>query len=165
MPLENLWFRHDFNARNNPKLLKLKMKMKMEGVGIYWSLIETLYELNGYLKEDELETFCFNEHIEMEKVKQVLKLANFQYDKNKGYYANGVLERINQREEYCKKQKEKADKRWGKKKKEAPVPDWYTEEYQEEQAKGYEGLGKEEFEKAKKQKMESLQKLQELMKK
>lgn len=152
MPLENLWFRHDFNARNNPKLLKLKMKMNMEGVGIYWCLIETLYELNGYLKEDDLETFCFNEHIEMEKVKQVLKLANFQYDKNKGFYSNGVLERINQREEYCKKQKDKANKRWSKEKKQAPVPDWF-EDYQKDQES--------RFEENKQQALESLKKIKE----
>ena len=142
MPLENLYFRHDFNARNNPKLIKLKMKLGMEGIGIYWCLLECLYELNGYLKEDDLETFCFNEHIEIDKVKNVLKIANFKFDKEKGYYSNGILERINKREEYCLKQKEKANKRWNnnqqtKEKKQAPVPDWYTEEYQKEQEESF----------------------------
>lgn len=166
MPLENLWFRHDFNARNNPKLLKLKMKMNMEGVGIYWSLIETLYELNGYLKEDDLEAFCFNEHIEMEKVKQVLNLANFQYDKIKGYYSNGVLERINQREEYCAKQKEKADKRWGKQKKQGSKEQEQVEENKEKKGtniqelfnKVYDGIN---FNQNKEEKLESLRKLKE----
>lgn len=139
MPLENLYFRHDQNARNNPKLLKLKMKMGMEGIGIYWCLIECLYELNGYLKEDDLETFCFNEHVDIVKVKNVLKLANFKFDKEKGYYSNGVLERINKREEFCLKQKEKADKRWSKvkEKKQAPIPDWCTEEYLKEQQESF----------------------------
>lgn len=142
MPLENLYFRHDFNARNNPKLIKLKMKLGMEGIGIYWCLLECLYELNGYLKEDDLETFCFNEHIEIDKVKNVLKIANFKFDKEKGYYSNGILERINKREEYCLKQKEKANKRWNnnqqiKEKKQAPVPDWYTEDYQKEQEESF----------------------------
>ena len=160
MPLNNLWFKHDFNARNNPKLLKLKMKMKMEGVGIYWSLIETLYELNGYLKEDDLETFCFNEHIEIEKVKQVLKLANFQYDKNKGYYANGVLERIKQREEFCVKQKEKADKRWSKVKKKVVEPPEWLEQHDKERE---EWLKQQEFEQEKKAKMISLEELKKMM--
>lgn len=142
MPLENLYFRHDFNARNNPKLIKLKMKLGMEGIGIYWCLLECLYELNGFLKEDDLETFCFNEHIEIDKVKNVLKIANFKFDEEKGYYSNGILERINKREEYCLKQKEKANKRWNnaqqtKEKKQAPVPDWYTEEYKKEQEESF----------------------------
>lgn len=158
MPLENLYFRHDFNARNNPKLIKLKMKLGMEGIGIYWCLLECLYELNGYLKEDDLETFCFNEHIDVEKVKNVLKIANFKFDKEKGYYSNGILERINKREEYCLKQKEKANKRWNnnqqtKEKKQAPVPDWYTEDYQKEQ--------EESFNKNKQNALDSLNKLKE----
>lgn len=158
MPLENLYFRHDFNARNNPKLIKLKMKLGMEGIGIYWCLLECLYELNGFLKEDDLETFCFNEHIEIDKVKNVLKIANFKFDKEKGYYSNGILERINKREEYCLKQKEKANKRWSnnnqtKEKKTAPVPDWYTEEYKKEQ--------EEQFNKNKQNALDSLNKLKE----
>ena len=158
MPLENLYFRHDFNARNNPKLIKLKMKLGMEGIGIYWCLLECLYELNGYLKEDDLETFCFNEHIEIDKVKNVLKIANFKFDKEKGYYSNGILERINKREEYCLKQKEKANKRWSnnnqaKEKKQAPVPDWYTEEYEKER--------EENFNKNKQNALDSLNKLKE----
>lgn len=133
MPLENLYFRHEQNARNNPKLLKLKMKLGMEGIGIYWCLIEVLYELNGYLKEEDLETFCFNEHVDFDKVKLVLKLANFKVDKENGYYSNGVLERIKKREEFCKEQKKKAQKRWSKEKKQAPVPDWYPEYEKENQ--------------------------------
>lgn len=158
MPLENLYFRHDFNARNNPKLIKLKMKLGMEGIGIYWCLLECLYELNGFLKEDDLETFCFNEHIEIDKVKNVLKIANFKFDKEKGYYSNGILERINKREEYCLKQKEKANKRWNnnnqtKEKKVAPVPDWYTEKYEKER--------EEQFNKNKQNALDSLNKLKE----
>ena len=154
MPLENLYFRHDQNARNNPKLIKLKMKMGMEGIGIYWCLLECLYELNGYLKEYDLETFCFNEHVDIVKVKNVLKLANFKFDKEKGYYSNGVLERINKREEFCLKQKEKADKRWSKvkEKKQAPIPDWYTEDYLKQQ---------ENFNDKKENALETLKKLKE----
>ena len=159
MPLENLYFRHDFNARNNPKLLKLKMKMGMEGVGIYWCLLECLCELNGYLKEEDLETFCFNEHISIDKIKNVLKIANFKYDKTKGYYSSGILERISKREEFCAKQKEKADKRWEKEKqkKVAPVPEWY----EQHQKQINEKLNQEEFEKNKQIKLDSLKEVKE----
>ncbi len=159
MPLEKLWFRHEFYARSSPKLTDLKMEMKMEGIGIYWCLIEFMYEQNGFLTENDLKVLCFNEHLEIEKVRQVLKLAKFKYDKIKGYYSNGVLERIDKREEFCKKQKEKADKRWEKEKqkKVAPVPEWY----EQHQKQINEKLNQEEFEKTKQIKLDSLKEVKE----
>lgn len=115
MPLENLYFRHEYNARNDPKLVKIKMKLGVEGIGIYWCLIEYLYEQKGFLSVEDIETFAYNERIEEEKVHQVIELAKFQYDKNMGYYSNGVLDRIVKREEFCLSQKNKANKRWNNK--------------------------------------------------
>lgn len=115
MPLENLYFRHEYNARNDPKLVKIKMKLGVEGIGIYWCLIEYLYEQKGFLSVEDIETFAYNERIEEEKVHQVIELAKFQYDKSMGYYSNGVLDRIVKREEFCLAQKNKANKRWNNK--------------------------------------------------
>ncbi len=39
---ENYWFPHDFNAKDDPKMMLLIDELGMEGVGIYWVLIETL---------------------------------------------------------------------------------------------------------------------------
>lgn len=130
MALENLFFKHEFNSRNDPKLLKIKRKLKMEGIGIYWCLIEILYERNGYLRPEELEDICYFEHIDTEKAKEVMKLAEFKKSEN-GYYLSGVIKRIEKREEYSMKQRTKANKRW---KKEAPTPDWY-EDYENEKEK------------------------------
>ena len=39
---ENYWFSHDFNAKDDPKIMLLIDELGMEGYGIYWVLIETL---------------------------------------------------------------------------------------------------------------------------
>lgn len=39
---ENYWFSHDFNAKDDPKIMLLMDELGMEGYGIYWVLIETL---------------------------------------------------------------------------------------------------------------------------
>lgn len=39
---ENYWFSHDFNAKDDPKIMLLVDELGMEGYGIYWVLIETL---------------------------------------------------------------------------------------------------------------------------
>ena len=39
---KNYWFPHDFNAKDDPKIMLLIDELGMEGFGIYWVLIETL---------------------------------------------------------------------------------------------------------------------------
>jgi len=39
---ETFYFTHDFNAQNDPKIRKMRRKWKMEGVGVFWCLIEML---------------------------------------------------------------------------------------------------------------------------
>jgi len=38
------YFSHDSNARNDERILMLRSKYKWEGYGIYWSLIEMMFE-------------------------------------------------------------------------------------------------------------------------
>ena len=44
MAKESFYFSHDYGSRNDPKLVKVLMKLKQEGKGVYWDLIEMLYE-------------------------------------------------------------------------------------------------------------------------
>lgn len=43
---------HDIGARNDPKLVKVQMEMGGQGLGIYWCLVEMLWENDGYLPFD-----------------------------------------------------------------------------------------------------------------
>ena len=38
---------HDFGARNDPKLMDLQMEMGGQGLGIFWCLVEMLWENGG----------------------------------------------------------------------------------------------------------------------
>lgn len=42
------WFRHDSNAKDDPKCVMLIEQLGLEGYGIYWTLIEVLREQPGY---------------------------------------------------------------------------------------------------------------------
>ncbi|MEK9207888.1 MAG: DUF4373 domain-containing protein [Patescibacteria group bacterium] len=42
------YFRHDMNARNDPKIRALIKKYKMEGYGRFWVIIEMMRETTGY---------------------------------------------------------------------------------------------------------------------
>jgi uncharacterized protein YdaU (DUF1376 family) len=53
------YFPHDFNARNDKKLVELLMNYGLEGIGVYWCLIELLYESEGKIHENECERIAF----------------------------------------------------------------------------------------------------------
>lgn len=42
------WFRHDFNARRDPKLVALRLEQGIGGLGRYWILVEILREQPDY---------------------------------------------------------------------------------------------------------------------
>lgn len=151
MPMTKLYFRHDFHSRNDPQLLEINMALGMEGIGIYWSLLEMFYERDGYVSEKDLKLMCFEIHIDYNKAKKILDMAKFKCDKNGIYFKEGVLNRITNREETSKKKKDAAESRWGKntnaKKREAPIPDWMKEQ---QATQGNKKMSEEEKEQLKK---------------
>ena len=73
--LKKLWFHHDFNARNDPKLLEVNMEVGTHGIAIFWMVVEMLYENDGYLSERELKTLIFTFHLNKEDVNKVLEIC------------------------------------------------------------------------------------------
>ena len=49
MKRDSYYFSHDYNARNDFKILFLRQQLGIEGYGIYWFLIESLAESSGKL--------------------------------------------------------------------------------------------------------------------
>lgn len=48
---DEIWFKHDKNARRDPKIQALRAKLGPEGYGIYFMLIEVMAEQAGYRLE------------------------------------------------------------------------------------------------------------------
>ena len=112
MSRETFYFTHDYNSRSDPKLSRLKMKMGMDGIGIYWCIIEMLYEQNGYIPLIDIETIAFELHTECERIKSVLQ--NFELFKYEGeyFYSESVLRRLENRNKKSSGARKSALKRW-----------------------------------------------------
>lgn len=52
MKRDTFYFPHDFHARNDLKLLKLKERAGLEGIGFYWCITELLHENGGTFSPD-----------------------------------------------------------------------------------------------------------------
>ncbi len=106
--------------------------MGMEGIGLYWCIIEFLYENNGYLTlDDDMEMLVYELRIDKEKILKLIENYDlFKIFKNK-FFSQSVLNRLQEIEELSKSNREKAMKRWGKRK-ETRHTNGNTENMQEE---------------------------------
>ena len=94
MSKENtFYFSHDYNARNDSKIKKLLFKHSYLGYGIYWAIIEDLYNNANALRLD-YEGIAFDLRTDIEIVKSVIK--DFDLFKNDGqiFWSESFLKRI-----------------------------------------------------------------------
>src|SRR5688572_10969212 len=92
------YFRHDYHARNHLKFKPLRMALGLEGIGIYWCLVEMLYEEGGSIKLEQYESIAFDLRIDREKVRQVVECFGlFDFNTEK-FSSRKVIERLKERE-------------------------------------------------------------------
>lgn len=108
------YFSHDFNARNDIKLKKLNMELGMEGIGLYWCIIECLYENNGFLELEQIDLLAYELRVDKNKIEKILENYNLFKKNKKSFYSKSVLKRLEKINEISKKNKENALKRWNK---------------------------------------------------
>ena len=114
MSKDTYYFSHDYHARSDKKMIRLLAKNGIEAVGIYWCLVEMLYEEGGFLPLEECECIADELRTQCERIEDVIK--NFKLFDNDGvrFWSKSVLNRIELRNERSKKAQESANNRWKK---------------------------------------------------
>lgn len=114
---ETFYFSHDYNARNDEKILKLLSgKDGWYSYGLYWGIIEKLYEAGGYLKLD-YDCIAFDMRTDSERIRTVIDSELFERS-NEKFYSKSVLARLRARKGKSEKARQSASMRWNKAKKE-----------------------------------------------
>ena len=114
MAKDGFYFSHDFSARNDTKLQKIIRKKGMAGVGLFWCLVELLYEENGYLFFKDIDDIAFSLRIKPKEITEIVE--NFEAFKRdeQCFWSESVLERLEFRNQKSKKAKDSVNKRWEK---------------------------------------------------
>ena len=111
-------FDHDYYSRIDEKARKLRREMGLEGYGIFWCLVEIMYEQGGCIKTAEIADIAYDLHIEEEKVIQVLTAFDLFKKEGDLYCSIRVYDKLQKRKEQAQKAREMgkkgAEKRWGK---------------------------------------------------
>ena len=88
------YFPHDYHARHDPKLERLRMVMGCEGVGIYWCLVEMLYEEGGSLELKDIEIYAKALNTTADNIQKTLSDFNLFVKNETHFYSSPLLKRL-----------------------------------------------------------------------
>ena len=106
------YFSHDTKARSDSKLVSLAMRQGMEGLGVYWCIVEMLYENEGRIMRTECERIAYELRTHSDCITAVIYEHDlFQWD-DEYFWSNSVLKRLKTITEKSDKARQSATKRW-----------------------------------------------------
>ncbi len=109
---ETFYFQHDYNARNDPKLQNVLFDLGVEGIGVFWCIIEQLYEQGGKLPLHYCKSIAFALHVDFKCVERLVNDYGLFKNDGENMWSESVLNRLNRRSEVSEKRKLAALARW-----------------------------------------------------
>jgi hypothetical protein len=113
MAKEVFYFSHDYNSRNDRKMQKLSMKHGMVGIGVYWCIIEMLYEEGGFLPK-EYERMAFELRINTDVVRSVIEDFELFMQEEERFWSESVIRRLQERCDKSEKARKSIMSRWAR---------------------------------------------------
>ena len=109
---DSYYFQHDYNARNDPKLQDVLIELGVEGIGIYWCIIEQLYEQGGTLPLRYCKSIAFALHVDYKTVERLVNNYGLFANDGENMWSDSVLRRLDKRKDISDKRKQAAIARW-----------------------------------------------------
>jgi len=111
MPKDTFYFSHDYNARNDEKIKMLIRKHGMIGYGVFWAIVEDLYN-NANALQTDYDGIAFDYRIDLNIVKSVINdFGLFVFD-GETFGSLSVQKRLDERDTKSVKARQSASKRW-----------------------------------------------------
>jgi hypothetical protein len=111
MPKDTFYFSHDYNARNDEKIKRLIRKHGMQGYGVFWSIVEDLYNNANALRMD-YEGIAYDLRSDSDLVASVVNDFDLFIFDGDYFGSNSVQERLDQRNDKSAKARKSANYRW-----------------------------------------------------
>lgn len=126
MAKETFYFSHDYNARVDEKIKALIRKHGMAGYGVYWSIVEDLYN-NANALQTDYEGIGYDLHTDATIIRSVINdFGLFVFDGDK-FGSMSVQRRIDARNEKSQTARASATYRWTKQKHDANALQTHSE--------------------------------------
>jgi hypothetical protein len=109
-------FTHNTNTLSNNLMLAVIRKYGMEGIGIYWTLLESLCNGGGKLELSSLDDISFAMHVTLEVVEDMVRTSGLFMMDDLSFWSDSLLTEIKEKEErgsrFVKRARKAASKRW-----------------------------------------------------
>ena len=106
------YINHKISNRSEYVFRKLIERKGAAAYGVYWYILEELYESGGRMLFEEIESISNALCVRKDFVASVIKsFSLFQYDSD-SFWSDEVIEQIEKRQKLKEKRKEAANKRW-----------------------------------------------------
>ena len=112
MSKETFYFSHDYNARNDMKIKKLIIKHGYEGYGLYWAIIEDLYQNENALSLD-YDCIAYDLRSTFDTIESIVNDFDLFEVEEDTFGSLSVQRRLDKRNEKSLKARQSAMKRWG----------------------------------------------------
>jgi hypothetical protein len=110
---DTYYFSHDYNARTDSKIKRLIARHGLMGYGIYWAIVEDLYQNANALPTD-YEGIAFDIRSDAETVKSIVNDFDLFKVEADLFGSLSVQRRLDEREQKSTKARDSARKRWDK---------------------------------------------------
>ena len=110
---ETLYFSHDYTARSDEKIKNLIYDFGYQGYGIYWALIEELYQ-NANALQTNYKRIAFDMRVDEKIIKSIIENFDLFIVENEFFGSLSVQRRLDMRNDKSTKARESAQKRWTK---------------------------------------------------
>ena len=108
---ETFYFSHDYNSRTDEKIKRLIRKHGMLGYGLFWAIVEDLYNNANVLRTD-YDGIAYELHIDTETIRSIINDFNLFEIKDNEFGSLSVQSRLDKRVEKSDKARKSANKRW-----------------------------------------------------
>jgi len=91
------WFKHEYQARNNMKFKPLILEMGYEGLGLYWCIVEILYEVGGYIQKSQYKSIAYDLHTDEKTLSKVLHDFDLFESNSEQVFSDKVIDNLKKR--------------------------------------------------------------------
>ena len=113
MSKDTFYFSHDYNARSDDKIKKLIRTHGMVGYGIFWSIVEDLYN-NANALHTDYEGIAYDLRVDIEMVKSIINDFDLFCFENGSFGSVSIEKRLDDRNSKSEKARQSAFSRWNK---------------------------------------------------
>ena len=110
--MKKTYLQHQSNSFTDIKIIKMRARLGIESYGIFWALLELLFNEENKLCIDDYSVLAFNLQCDADKLKSVIEDFDLFVIEDGCFYSKRLNEHIDTINSKSAKAKESASKRW-----------------------------------------------------